>query len=1086
MGYKIATGVYPNPFSFNRNTGGSVSAPSAAPVAQQNFPSSAYGQTVPVLYGKARVPGAYVWAPNVIVKTSSSTSFSFATGGFTTDTDVDVILNCRIRFGAPLVPDSTWGLRRLWADGRLILDASTGYRANGLRYRFYDGRSTQGRDPTMVDEEGEENVSAHRGYIDIVIYDFNMGEASQPPVFEAEVVQDAATGADVDSFTTFFADAINTTPAVDWDEGVFYGYSSSAFLIRKFDIGGLREVYAVPFAAGTFNNIEEGSFRYVPEIGRIVALAYTTAAPYYAVAIDPTTGAITAESVLGTPAAPINQTCLLTIGNTALLLGSTFSTEAVFIFTLTASSATRTFLSGSSWEGYATIECMAPGEIRDDTADVWVCADNDLVKLVVSSSGLILSKTVHATFADDPVYCVFHDDDVIVWTDNAQAIRVHGTTGATVWTKAVPYQLEASANLRGLGAPDQNRLDGTFHVQRTTSYDFTNLDTGETASVAKGSASTFRLVYDGEADLSIMTDNGAAPVRIVFDAAGDGTQRNLSDFLEDLMVHGGGFGSSEVDTINIDDVIDGAVIDVTSGVREIARSICEPYSIAIFERAGQIIFKRAATDGAYAVDASVTSTDLVDRGRQAIRARRLNPEEFISRYGINYRDPDEIYQARPQYGEIPTVPFPAAPADNAIKADIPIIVDGDAIKTLATKKVHRLAVERHEFTKGLRAKHADLEPEDIETFTFAGRTVTARIVETTLNPDFSIEVKATEFLKSVAISVSGAVGRPIDPDPVGSPASKYYHLDIPLLAGAHDLAGTGLVQYHVLASAGQTYWGGATLYRDGIAVASQVTNGLAGVALSALPDWDIPYVTELTRSIDVAIISGDTDLLVSKTYLEVMNGANFFAIGQPGRWEVCQVMTLTDNADGTFTFEGLRRGRGSSEEFTGDHAIGDLVVWLSEENVQRLDYTIASLNDAFSFKPVGFGGNLASTPAVSRTVTGEAEKIPKPAHLDAVIDGSDIDLSWVRRARYGAYWVDDGEVEAPLGETLEQYVVRIKDGPAGTVLRTFTVNDATTKTYLAADITTDFGSMPATLTFDVRQVSGTGVVCPTREATITL
>jgi hypothetical protein len=148
--------------------------------------------------------------------------------------------------------------------------------------------------------------------------------------------------------------------------------------------------------------------------------------------------------------------------------------------------------------------------------------------------------------------------------------------------------------------------------------------------------------------------------------------------------------------------------------------------------------------------------------------------------------------------------------------------------------------------------------------------------------------------------------------------------------------------------------------------------------------------------------------------------------------------------------------------------VGDYVVWLSQANVQRIDYAIASLDDAFDFKPVGLGGNINTTPAVNRTVTGEAEKIPKPCHLAAAIDASDIDLSWVRRSRIGSYWADDGGYTAPLGETLEQYVVSIKDGPGGTVLRSFTVTNATTKKYLAADITTDFGSMPAALTFDVQ------------------
>ncbi|TIT95674.1 MAG: hypothetical protein E5W59_01325 [Mesorhizobium sp.] len=86
----------------------------------------------------------------------------------------------------------------------------------------------------------------------------------------------------------------------------------------------------------------------------------------------------------------------------------------------------------------------------------------------------------------------------------------------------------------------------------------------------------------------------------------------MEDFLVALM-EAGGFSSDEIEVINVDDVIDGAVIDVTNGVRDIAKSICEPYSIAIFERAGKIIFKRAFTDGAFAIDATFAPFgDIVD------------------------------------------------------------------------------------------------------------------------------------------------------------------------------------------------------------------------------------------------------------------------------------------------------------------------------------------------------------------------------------------------------------------------------------------------------------------------------------------
>ncbi|MES0053425.1 hypothetical protein NKJ66_07345 [Mesorhizobium sp. M0078] len=47
----------------------------------------------------------------------------------------------------------------------------------------------------------------------------------------------------------------------------------------------------------------------------------------------------------------------------------------------------------------------------------------------------------------------------------------------------------------------------------------------------------------------------------------------------------GGFDESEIGFEGvIDDMVQGAVVDVTASVREIARSVCEPYSIAIFER----------------------------------------------------------------------------------------------------------------------------------------------------------------------------------------------------------------------------------------------------------------------------------------------------------------------------------------------------------------------------------------------------------------------------------------------------------------------------------------------------------------------
>jgi hypothetical protein len=104
------------------------------------------------------------------------------------------------------------------------------------------------------------------------------------------------------------------------------------------------------------------------------------------------------------------------------------------------------------------------------------------------------------------------------------------------------------------------------------------------------------------------------------------------------------------------------------------------------------------------------------------------------------------------------------------------------------------------------------------------------------------------------------------------------------------------VQYHVLASAGQPYWDGATLFRKDAAgtyqpVAGQTTNGIVGVALEGPAGLGHSLCHRVHAHAERRLCLRRSNGTASATYLEMMNGANFFAIGQPGRWEVCQVMT---------------------------------------------------------------------------------------------------------------------------------------------------------------------------------------------------
>ncbi|TIW33773.1 MAG: hypothetical protein E5V62_19070 [Mesorhizobium sp.] len=565
---------------------GGTSQPTVAepsPV-QTTLPTSAYGQTIPVIYGKARVPGAYIWVAPIVTVTETHVEW------WDQVTTTTSLMSCRLRFARPLVPDSTWAVKQIWAQGKLVYDNATGYRAKGLKFRFYDGRSTQDRDPTMVNEEGANNVSAHRGYIDLVLTDFPIQDFGAPPTVEAEFIQSGGSSVQASSFQVFFPDEISTWASIDPDSDSFYGYSDDIGMIRRFSISGLREIYSIQVSGLGRAYVSLGSrlFRYFPYIDRILTVGFVpgSGGGTYPLLLNPVTGVTVAEAV--DPIGDAGQTvccagaCMLPTGSGLAMIAS-FHLGYVTLYRFTDFAINRVSISGSSWDGRGVPQCILAGEVRDHDCDMWVCAGSSLWKLTINAAGLVTTTVEFSTLADDLVYAVFHDDDIVVWTDNATATRIDAATGSVVWTASVPYQIP-TATLQNLAPPDMQVLEDEFYYQDLTAYRFTNLQTGATRSISKGSAGTNLYTWYGPTDTLITTKNVAAPIRSRFNVATGTDLFNLSDFLTDLMVYGGGFDPSEIQTVNIDDQIEGAVVDVTAGVRDIARSICEPYSIAMFER----------------------------------------------------------------------------------------------------------------------------------------------------------------------------------------------------------------------------------------------------------------------------------------------------------------------------------------------------------------------------------------------------------------------------------------------------------------------------------------------------------------------
>ncbi|HVY13306.1 MAG TPA: hypothetical protein VHB73_07065, partial [Alphaproteobacteria bacterium] len=91
-----------------------------------------------------------------------------------------------------------------------------------------------------------------------------------------------------------------------------------------------------------------------------------------------------------------------------------------------------------------------------------------------------------------------------------------------------------------------------------------------------------------------------------------------------------------------------------------------------------------------------------------------------------------------------------------------------------------------------------------------------------------------------------------------------------------------------------------------------------------------------------------------------------------------------------------------------------------------------------------------------------------PVHVSGARNASDdVAISWMRRARKNAEWLD--YIDVPLDEEAEIYDVEILDG--ATVVRSFEGLTSAEATYTAAEQAADFGSAQAAVDVKVYQIS---------------
>lgn len=1089
--------------------------------------SSAYGAPIPIVYGTVRIGGNIIWSGGI--RERKRTETQGGKGGGVRTVSYDYFASFAVGFCEGPARD----VLRIWADGKLIYDRTgTGGTVSkpGLRFRFYPGDEDQLPDPAIEAAVGAGNAPAHRGLCYIVFEDLPLADyGNRIPNITAEIAFEASNTQPytaIDPITTaeggLFTSYQKSDLAVDWRRG--YGFfvvsdpDPNSAGIRRFELRTMKEDRQIRLAdalssapngwcgnphvgpdgylylqIGTGNStpvvrIEPNSLREVARFG--------TEGP----GLDNTTTGFVQPRWMSTVSAwgPEGRADFLLASSTFGDVGLLKSDGLEYVFgagveinepraagvvcgkvaegygegwvlgTDTGTSHTSVALYrvradwnarydaatgqtyGVTWEKAATI---APGDIESGAAAFYGKA-----------GGLVYDRT------DDSL--IFH----VRISNGGNPGKIYAVkwrpVDGIVWRTEIPYEVNWDGP-----AFNNSRIEGRYY----TILNASRLVSLDTATGEKVRDETWAAInddgtqsYDGVTDTLVVHDQSMGWVRL-FLGRGAGAGASLANIVADLCARAG-LAAGDLDTSELTDTVPGYVVARPMPVRDALEPLRQAYLFDAVESDDVVAFRKRGR----APVATLGEQDLIvlDPGtKEVLRERRVQEVELPERVSVVYMDPAQDYSTGTQQAKRPSAPAAAMGSRHHLPVELPLVLDADTAKRIAEKTLYAAWVERAAYEARLLPKWLRLEPTDVVEVQLGGATHRIRITRLDVGADFTLALEGVSeepaTYSSSAQADAGVGGGQMVPGPV---ETKLILPDLPLLRDQDDTGGAGSRVYFAMAGYGGAGWPGAALYRSADrAVWSHfgrsVNEAAWGVTVNALGAPRSPFATDEANELVVAMVTGE-DRLASVTQAQMLNGANAaLVLKANGEPEIVQFRDVIPNPDGTFTLQGLLRGRRGTDVFVTGHQPGELFVLLDPLDWETATLALGELGATRFFRAVGLGQLFEDAEIVSMTFTGRDLKPYAPVHGRAVKSGSppDIVLSWVRRTRIGGE-LRDGTGEVPLAEASEAYEVDILDGPGGSVKRTLT-STSPTVTYANADVVADFGSVPSQLSFVVYQMS---------------
>lgn len=541
----------------------------------------------------------------------------------------------------------------------------------------------------------------------------------------------------------------------------------------------------------------------------------------------------------------------------------------------------------------------------------------------------------------------------------------------------------------------------------------------------------------------------------------------VADIIEDQCLEAGlAMDQIDVSAVSSGDTVHGYTLTNPASARANLEPMLSAFAIDAAEEDAKLkFFNRANRVSVATISYDELASAEDGQSGDPMPLTRAQERELPRSVAVSYINPDFDYQTGTERDKRQIT---EAQVDQTV--DLAMAISADQAATAAHRMLYDAHNERNRRSFKVSRKYAFMSAGDVATFEYPRGMLGDYYLLKTTDTGVLIEGECVPFDAALyartAVGTPGSGGQVMDPLPG---LTKLIPLDIPILRDNDSNAGV----YMAMSGLGPD-WVGATLEAGTDAATLDLVGEVRNAAVNGpcettLGNWTLGIVDEtnlLTVNVGTGTLSSVTrDVLLAGT-------ENVAAVGVNGRWELLKFQRadfLGVDADGNnrYILSGLIRGLRGTEYRRSTHAAGETFVLLSTKGMLRPSMSTSELYVERLYRATSRGRSSGTDYGFSNT--GEGLRPLSPYNLRRSISATnDVTLTWSRRTRLSDNWLM-GIV--PLGETSEQYVLEFYTTSGFSTFAGYLVALAPTITLTAAQQTA-WGLTPgAVLNVRISQMS---------------